>query len=513
MDSISIQNQQKNVLLVTLAAQGHVNPILRLGNRLVSKGLHVTLAINHYALKHRSATTITTVGGVHLEFFSDGLPIDYNRKADINYYLDSLNKFGLVNLLALIRSHPRKFACIIFTPFVPWAADVAAEVGVPTAMLWIQPCSLYQIYYRYYNKLDEFPTESNLDMIVKLPGLPVFVAEELPSFVLPTNTFGSFYNILKEVFCNTGKVKWVLGNTFMELEKDVIMSLYDAGRVFFPVGPIVPATLVGKEEVIDFDLFGSDVKSNCLEWLNVQKPSSVVYISFGTIHNLSNKEIESIAVGLKNTKRPFLWVIRPPEKQELPELKCLEEIKEQGLIVKWSPQSAVLSHPSVGCFLSHCGWNSLLESIAAGVPVIACPQWTDQPTNAKFVTDVWGIGVKLKKSSEGFVSGEELGRCVEEIMSGPKSEEFKKNAAALRTAAREALADGGSSDKNIHMFDLELELELADPWFWDLELELVRPNPKFLELELDLVGFGRNWSELELVGFGRNWSELELEFH
>lgn len=459
MDSICIQNQHKNVLLVTLAAQGHVNPILRLGNLLVSKGLHVTLAINHYALKHRSSTTNTTTvgGGIHLEFFSDGLPIDYNRKADIDYYLDSLSKFGPVNLLAFIRSHPRKFACIINTPFVPWAADVAATVGVPTAMLWIQPCSLYQIYYRYYNMLDEFPTESNPNLSVKLPGLPVFGAEELPSFVLPTNTFRSFYNILKELFTNTCKVKWVLGNSFMELEKDVIMSLNDDGRVFLPVGPLVPAALIGKEEEVDFDLFGSDVKSNnCLEWLNIQKPSSVVYISFGSILSLSNKEIESIAVGLKNIKRPFLWVIRPPENQELPELGCLEEIKEQGLIVTWSPQTVVLSHPSVGCFLSHCGWNSLLESLAAGVPVIACPQWTDQPTNCKLVTDVWGVGVKLKKSSEGLVNGEELGRCVEVIMSGPKSEEFKKNAAELKTAAREALADGGSSDKNIQMFVNEM---------------------------------------------------------
>ncbi|GJY38294.1 hypothetical protein Tco_0424658 [Tanacetum coccineum] len=201
MNSIIEQNKSTNVLLVTLAAQGHLNPLLRLGNRLVSKGLHVTLATNDYALKHRSPD-VNSVGGILLEFFSDGLPIDYNRKADRDHYLNSLWKFGSVNLLALIRSHACKFACIVHTPFVPWVADVAAEVEVPSAMLWIQPCTLYQIYYHYYNRLDEFPTDSNPNIIVKLSGLPVLGAEELPSFVLPSNTSRMLDNILKEVFQN-----------------------------------------------------------------------------------------------------------------------------------------------------------------------------------------------------------------------------------------------------------------------------------------------------------------------
>ncbi|KAI3815235.1 hypothetical protein L1987_14896 [Smallanthus sonchifolius] len=316
-------------------------------------------------------------------------------------------------------------------------------------MLWIQPCTLYQIYNRYYNRLDEFPTESCPNMSVKLPGLPVFSADELPSFVLPSNTLRSFDNILNQVFTNMHKVKWLLGNSLMELEKDVIVSLND----FWPVGPLVPVTLSGK---IEDDVLKAEGESECIEWLNKQKPFSVVYISFWTLLSLSEKEMESIAFGLKNINRPFLWVLRSPENQELEELGFLEEIKEQGLIVRWSLQTEVLSHPSVGCFLSHCGWNSLLESLAAGVPV---PQWTDQPTNAKLVADVWGVGVKVKKSSEGVVSAEEVGRCVEEVMSGKRSEELRKNALELRknalelkAAAREALADGGSSDKNIELF-------------------------------------------------------------
>ncbi|KAI7740161.1 hypothetical protein M8C21_013861 [Ambrosia artemisiifolia] len=313
-------------------------------------------------------------------------------------------------------------------------------------MLWIQPCTLYQIYHRYYNRLDEFPTEDNPNLTVKLPGLPVFNADELPSFVLPSNTYTSFDGILNEAFHNLNKVKWVLGNSFMELEKDVIMSLNATGCKFWPVGPLVP--VLGKEIDDRFDVYKVDDKNECIEWLNEQKPSSVVYISFGTILSMPKKELENIAAGLKSINRPFLWVIRSLENQEF---GFLEEIKEQGLVVSWSPQTEVLSHPSVGCFLTHCGWNSLLESIVAGVPIVACPKWTDQPTNAKLVTDVWRVGVKLKDSG-GVISGEEVGRCVEEVMSRSRSEELRKNALELKASALEALADNGSSDKYIKMF-------------------------------------------------------------
>ncbi|KAL4588668.1 hypothetical protein LXL04_001560 [Taraxacum kok-saghyz] len=454
MSSISDENRQTSVLLVTAHPQGHINPMLRLGKLLASKGLHVTLATNDPALKNRSSVN----GGVHLEYFSDGLPDDHERlNGDIDKFMVSLGEFGPGNLSELIRSSGRKFACLINNTFVPWVADVAAELELPCAMLWIQACTAYHVYNCFYNRLNEFPTENNLDMSVNLPGLPSLRSEDLPSFVLPSNTMFTLDGLLKDVFYNLHKYKWMLGNSFMELEKDVITAVNDAGLPFWPVGPLVPANLFGKVDSIDGDLkglnkFKSANDSNCLEWLDKQQPASVVYISFGTLVFSSKKHIESIATGLKISKRPFLWVVKLPEKQETQQFEILEEIKEQGLIVRWSPQTAVLSHPSVGCFLSHCGWNSLIESVTAGVPMIVCPQWTDQPTNAKLVTDIWGIGVKLSRNLEGVFDGEDVAGCVEEILSGSRSEEFRKNGAELKRAAREAVADGGSSDKNIQLF-------------------------------------------------------------
>ncbi|EEF43596.1 UDP-glycosyltransferase 84B1 [Ricinus communis] len=456
-----------HVLMVAFASQGHINPLLRLGKRLISKGLHVTLAITEIA-RHRilKSSVTTSISRVQLLFFSDGLSLDYDRKANLDHYLETLGKFGPINLSNLIKeNYPKdgykKLSCIINNPFVPWVIDVAIEHATPCAMLWIQPCSLYAIYYHFYNKLNSFPTLTNPEMSVELPGLPLLLTEDLPSFVLPSNPFGSIPKLFSDVFLNIKKYTWVLGNSFFELEKDVINSMADLYPIR-PVGPLVPPSLLGEDQDEDIGVDMWKAEDSCIEWLNKQEPSSVIYVSFGSIIVLSSQQMGSILKALKNTNHPFLWVVKQltdaplaSGNGQLP-LGFLEETKDQGLVVSWSPQTKVLSHPSIACFITHCGWNSMLETIVAGVPVIACPQWTDQPTNAKLIVDVFRIGLRLRANQDGIVTNDEFEKCIKEIMNGPKSEVFESNAKALKQAAREALAGSGSSDRNIQLFVQEI---------------------------------------------------------
>ena len=461
--------EETHVLMVSLASQGHINPLLRLGRRLISKGLHVTLALTEVT-RHRmlkSATTSDCISGIQLEFFSDGFSLDYDRKAHLDHYMETIGKVGPINLSKLIQDRSQsglgRFSCLISNPFVPWAADVAAEHGIPSAMLWIQPSTIFSIYYRFYNRLNQFPTPENPRMIVELPGLPLLGTEDLPSFVLPSNPFGSLSKMFSEMFPNMEKFKWVLGNSFHELEKDVIESMAELCPIR-AVGPLVPPILMGEVEYPNADI-GLELwkpEETCLEWLNKQKPCSVIYVSFGSLVVLSAKQMENIAAGLKNSHRPFLWVVKPRDPPaadgsgQLPE-NFLEETKDRGLVVPWSPQATVLTHPSIACFLSHCGWNSTLETISAGVPVIACPQWTDQPTNAKLIVDVLRVGVRLRPNQDGIVSGEEVKKSIDDITVGARAEEVKKAAAEWKQSAQKAVADGGSSDRNIQWFVDEIK--------------------------------------------------------
>ncbi|XVE49256.1 hypothetical protein DITRI_Ditri01bG0068400 [Diplodiscus trichospermus] len=461
--------EEIHLLMVTLPAQGHINPMLRLGKRLVAKGLHVTLATTQVGGQRMlKASAISTTGdtnvisGIRLLFFPDGFSLDYDRKTNLDHYMESLAKVGPGNISKLIKEYyhdtNKKLSCIISNPFVSWVVDAALENRIPCAMLWIQQCSLYAIYYRFYNKLNPFPTLTNPDMSIELPGLPLLHPEDLPSFVLPSNPFGSLPRMLSDMFQNMKRHKWVLANSFFKLEKEIIESMAELCPIR-PVGPLVPSSLLGEDQSLDacIEMWKPDETS--IEWLNNQPPASVIYLSFGSITVLPAKLMEAIATALKNTDHPFLWVVKRPEVSsgdgagELPP-GFEEETKNKGLIVPWSPQTKVLAHPSIACFITHCGWNSLLETLVAGVPVIAYPQWSDQPTNAKFIADVLKVGLRLKPGPEGDISNE-LEKCIKQILDGPKSE-FKKNAAVLKQAAREAVAIGGSSDRNIQVFVNEI---------------------------------------------------------
>lgn len=229
------------------------------------------------------------------------------------------------------------------------------------------------------------------------------------------------------------------------------------------IGPTIPSKYLDKRLGDDKDyglhLFKPEIDI-CMNWLNSKETGSVVYISFGSVAAVEEDQMRELALGLKRSNSNFLWVIRETEKKKLP-LNFIEETSEKGLVVSWCPQLEVLAHKAVGCFLTHCGWNSTLEALSLGVPMVVLPQWTDQTTNAKFVADVWEVGIRAKRDEKGMIRKEEMERCIREIMEGDKSEDVKRNADKWKKLAIEAVNEGGSSDKNIEEFVAKLKKHLA----------------------------------------------------
>jgi len=225
------------------------------------------------------------------------------------------------------------------------------------------------------------------------------------------------------------------------------------------IGPCVPSLFLDKRIQDDND-YGINIltpnSESCIKWLVNKPKGSVVYVSFGSRASLSEDQTEEIAYGLKNCGRFFIWVVRESEKGKIP--KGFSETLEKGLIVTWCQQLEVLAHEAVGCFVTHCGWNSTLEALSLGVPVIAMPIWTDQITNAKFIVDVWNIGVIGIGDEKGVVRRETIDDCIREIMDTEKGNELKKNAMKWKNVAKNAVDEGGSSDKNIVEFVNEVTL-------------------------------------------------------
>lgn len=189
-----------------------------------------------------------------------------------------------------------------------------------------------------------------------------------------------------------------------------------------------------------------------MQWLEGQEPASVIYVSFGSLATVSGGQLLEIAQGLEASQQPFLWVLREDlvegEKAEFSNfLKSFREAtKDRGYIAPWVAQTSVLAHKAVGAFLSHCGWNSTLESIAAGVPLVAMPVFADQLVNAFYATQVWGNALRLDRDEQaGLVTCDEVARKVRSVLQGQGGAAVRTRAAELKMAARTAVLPGGSS--------------------------------------------------------------------
>ncbi|KAL0885828.1 hypothetical protein Bca101_009811 [Brassica carinata] len=427
--------------------------MLKFAKHSSRSNLRFTLATTDQARDLFSAVAATTTGNkpcspVDLAYFSDGLPKDDPRAEPT--LLESLRNIGGKNLSKIIGE--KRFSCIISSPFTPWVPAVAAAHHIPCAILWIQACGTYSAYYRYYMKTDVFPDNlEDLNQTVELPSLPSLEVRDLPSFILPSG--GSHFNKLMAEFADCLKhVKWVLVNSFYELESEIIESMSNLKSII-PIGPLVSPFLLGanQDHGKNLDMWKAD--DDCMKWLDKQARSSVVYISFGSLLKSSPNQVESIATALRNRGVSFLWVIRPMERAQAVDV-LQEMVKEgQGVVIEWGQQERILSHVAISCFVMHCGWNSTIETVAAGVPVVAYPSWTDQPLDARLLVDVFGIGVRMRNDAvDGGLKVTEVERCIEAVTKGPAAADMRRRATELKQAARLAMAPGGSSAQNLDSF-------------------------------------------------------------
>jgi len=194
----------------------------------------------------------------------------------------------------------------------------------------------------------------------------------------------------------------------------------------------------------------------CLSWLDSQPSQSVVFLSFGSMGRFSRTQLREIAIGLEKSEQRFLWVVRsefeegdsgePPSLEELLPEGFLERTKEKGIVVRdWAPQGAILSHDSVGGFVTHCGWNSVLEAVCEGVPMVAWPLYAEQKLNKVVLVEEMKVGLAVKGNKDGLVSSTELGNRVKELMFSDKGKEIRQRIFKMKIGASEAVAEGGSS--------------------------------------------------------------------
>ncbi|KAK2351760.1 UDP-glycosyltransferase 74G1 [Trifolium repens] len=436
-------------LVLSFPAQGHINPMLQFSKLLQQEGIKVTFVTTLFFgnILQKLPPSIT------LETISDGFDNGGIREAKgFKSYIDHFWQVGPKNLENLIKklnrtNHP--IDCVIYDAFYPWVLDVAKRVGIFGVSFLTQNMSVNSIYYHVLVGKLGVPLDVQE---ITLPVLPLLQYKDMPSFLINYEKDPSFLDLAVGQFSNIDQADWILCNSFYELDEEVADWIMKIWPNFRNIGPSIPSMFLDERIKYDEDYGATQFKSEeyCMEWLNDKPKGSVVYVSFGSLASINEEQLEEVACSLKECGNYFLWVVIPSEVNKLP--KHFEKKSHKGLVVTWCSQLKVLAHESIGCFVTHCGWNSTLEAISLGVPIVAVPQWSDQATNAKFIVDVWKIGIRAPMDELKIVRRDGMKKCILEIMESEKGKIIKSNIMQLKALAKGAVGVGGSSYKNITEF-------------------------------------------------------------
>ncbi|EPS66053.1 hypothetical protein M569_08723, partial [Genlisea aurea] len=467
--------RKPHALCIPFPAQGHITPMLNLSKLLHEKGFHVTFVNTHYnhrrLIKSLGADAVSGLPGFLFASIPDGLPpSDADVTQDVPSLLRSTHATCLEPLCELIRDLNKEsppVSCIVSDGILSFTLAAAERFRLPEVLFWTaSACGLlgYMQYPRLveqgivpFNNKKQVTDGAHLEKVIDwVPGVNGGLRlRDFPSFVRTTDPRDVFLNFAIQEATALGESRAVGGlilNTFDALEEGVLTAMAEIlPPPIYTVGPLNLLLDRLPESPLAANLWKEE--TDCIEWLDGRKPRSVLYVNFGAVAAVTPSQLTEFAWGLANSGHPFLWTIRPdilsgenPSAVLPPEF--LTETGDRSKLSSWVPQEKVLSHAAIGGFLTHCGWNSMVESISHGVPMICWPYFAEQPTNCRFGCVEWGIGMEIGKNA----NREEVENVIREIMEGEKGKKMKENAAEWQKKAAAATSPGGSSEVNLNRF-------------------------------------------------------------
>ncbi|XP_038887293.1 scopoletin glucosyltransferase-like isoform X2 [Benincasa hispida] len=450
---------QLHMFMFPFMARGHMIPVVDMAKFLSSRGIKITIVttpLNSISISNSlHASKSLSVSQIHLlilEFPSVrvGLPDGCENfdsvlsPAMFPKFISALNLLQTPFEEAVMEHRPH---CILADAFFPWANDVAAKFGIPRL-----------------NFNEPF-------LIPYLPGEIAFTKMKLSQLVRE-NVKNDVTDFLKRAQESGSASYGVVMNSFYELESEYVDCFRNVlGRKAWHIGPLSLCNKVTEEKAQRGN--GSTIDEHeCLKWLDAKKPNSVVYVCFGSMTKFNSDQLKEIASGLEASEKNFIWVVRKVKREEEEEEEedqdwSLEEFEQRmegkGMIIRgWAPQVLILDHPAVGGFITHCGWNSTLEGVAAGVPMVTWPVSAEQFYNEKLVTEVLKVGVAVGVEKWVRIVGDFIGKgavekAIRRVMEGEEAEEMRNRAKELGEMARKAVAENGSSCSDLDALIKELK--------------------------------------------------------
>ncbi|KAK9724015.1 hypothetical protein RND81_05G041600 [Saponaria officinalis] len=462
------KNKKPHAILVPYPLQGHIIPAVHLATKLASTGFTITFIntefIHHEITKsnptnHSDIFAEARESGLDVRYatVSDGFPVVFDRSLNHDQHME-----GVLHVLSahvdelvgrLVVSSEPKVSILIADTFFVWTSFIAKKYKLINVSFWTEPALVLNIYYHLDLLISHghFGSQDNRrDTIDYVPGISTIKPKDLMSYLQPTiqDTSTVVHRIIFKAFKDVKHADCILINSVQELENETIFTL-NQKQPIFAIGPLFPIGAINNK--VSTSMW---VESDCSKWLDEKPHGSVLYISFGSYAHTSKEIIHGIANGLLESMVNFIWVIRPDivsscDLNPLPD-GFEEKSLGRGLVVTWCDQTKVLSHQSVGGFLTHCGWNSILESIWYVIPLLCFPLLTDQFTNRKLVVDDLKIGINL--CDDEVVSKVKVTKNINRLMRENLAEDLRAEIKKVKNILANAWCENGSSQRNFNEF-------------------------------------------------------------
>ncbi|GFP87757.1 zeatin o-glucosyltransferase [Phtheirospermum japonicum] len=457
------ESQAIAVVMVPMPAQGHLNQLLHLSHRLASTAIvpvyYIGAATHIRQAKLRLHGWDLSSISNNINFHEFPTPHFQNPQPDphaptnfpvqiIPSILTTINNlrgpvFAFVNDLSI---KYKKVVIIYDSLMASVVQDIYSIPNAESYRFWsLSAITLYFLHWHTAGRPDNLPAEA------------YSILKELPA---PDGLFHPEVQTLRASRKN--RISGVIYNSSVLIEGLYLDLLANGTAKQWAIGPFNPIKInTYPEKKNDSSRI---IRHECLDWLDKQGPNSVIFVSFGTTTSISDEQIKELAIGLEKSQQKFIWVLREADKGDIfsgetrkPVLPDGFEgrVKKRGIVVRdWAPQLEVLGHSATGGFMSHCGWNSCMESISMGVPIATWPMHSDQPVNAALVTKGLRIGVEVKDWACGdeVVSSGVVESAVRKLMGSEEGDEMRKRAKELGDAVKQSVMDGGISRKEMDSF-------------------------------------------------------------
>nr|QNT13161.1 flavonol glycoside 1,4-rhamnosyltransferase [Crocosmia x crocosmiiflora] len=471
------KQQQLHIFFVPHFANGHMTAILHTAKLLAAEhGARSTLVTtpgNAYIFN--DTINDATRSGLSMQLlllpFPDvGLPPGCESTASIPQTAE--NRFLLHKAGYLLREpfegllHEHLPDCIVGDAMSLWCADVAESFHIPYVQFNVSSPFAFCVLETVYSQAAHHNADASTDTIGPLTGLPHPLVLQRTELTLPAEYVDMYMGDLVRILRRS---IGVIHNSFCELAPEYLDAIVKSGRIkrLWCVGPLqLSSTTISTNAPKNWEWIK--------KWLDTKEKESVVCVSFGTEWQFSHEQLRQLAIGLDSSGHSFVWILKGEDDtmaEWMPE-GFYERVEGRGLVItEWAPQFMILNHPALGASICHCGWNSGIESVCAGLPVIAWPLHSEQFLNERFFVEALKIGVRIiegdmrepKLKSEKVVSAEKVREAVMNILgSGEEVKEMRRKAKEYSKLAKMAMEKGGSSKLELSSLFEELTLIAQD---------------------------------------------------